>query len=106
VAGGDTVAFGSWPKKSTSQWLAGFERFEPANRTTPHNEQDCIRSAKTVADAMALVERHLGQCEPEHFGYNSLSEAASQWGLNRGGFIVGSCAGSRNLECVESWEIK
>src|SRR5260370_4756160 len=36
-----------------------------------HNEQDCIRSAQTVADARVLARTHLARCEPEHFGYNS-----------------------------------
>ena len=38
-----------------------------------HNEQDCIRSAQAVADPRVLVELHAARCEPEHFGYNSLS---------------------------------
>ena len=36
------------------------------------NEEDCIRSAQLVADAMAFGHVHLARYESEHFGYNSL----------------------------------
>ena len=38
----------------------------------PLNEQDCIRSAQTVAAARVFARTHVVRCEPEHFGYNSL----------------------------------
>ena len=37
-----------------------------------HNEEDCIRSAQLVADAMAFGHVHPARYESEHFGYNSL----------------------------------
>jgi len=34
-----------------------------------------------VADAEVFVELHLAHYEPEHFGYNSLSQAAWAMGI-------------------------
>ena len=45
----------------------------PARLFMYHNEQDCIRSAQTVAAARVFARTRLARCEPEHFGYNSLS---------------------------------
>jgi hypothetical protein len=47
-------------------------------RSVCDNEQDCIRSAQTVADAEVFVELHLARYESEHFGYNPVRYAVQK----------------------------
>jgi hypothetical protein len=61
-------------RKRAGRWDGDqFAGLYPIGHLLDDNEQDCIRSAQTVADAEMFVELHLARYEPEHFGYNSLS---------------------------------
>jgi hypothetical protein len=42
----------------------------PTLQLVDDNEKDCIRSARSAANAVAFGYVHLARSETEHFGYN------------------------------------